>query len=757
MDHLTFFKRLVEAEKTADALSAFAEFTKAVGPDIFEKAVGGRPNNQGTIEVATDAGRSAIERITNAIDALLELEHSTHNGKPTCHSPREAAEAWLGIDRRGLGSLSPRARQQLARRTVVQLEAGEGKTSRILTVRDSGIGVSAEEMPRTILSLNEGNKWQKHYLAGTYGQGGSSTFAFSKLTLIASRKVGSQQITFTVVRYRDLPADIYKSGHYVYLTERNNLLRIAANDTVLLHPHGTIVRHFGYDLTNYPSPFGERSLYGAMNRMMFDPVAPIWFENKVDGWNRGIYGSRTRLNSSSDDADGGKALELAHHMPMFSVSLGEIGLLGIEYWVLLPAEKVGIPIAAYVDHKKPIILSINGQNQSEISVLLIRKDAELPYLKSRLICHVNCDNLTAEAKRALFASTREQAKEGYILDRIKDEIAVALKSDDELIRLNREAKDKSLSEHDEETKRRLRKEVANMLRLIGKTQVESSKTTSLGAGVAGGGGGKRTRKLEPLETREPPTFVEILKDEPPIRFHAGQRRWLRIETDAKSNYHNAMNPNLSRINFIVDDNLKVVGTSNLRGGRMRVAIECNKETAVGASGVIRVELSRQGLPSLVDEAEYCVVQAPRPREGKRTTTFPDFQIEKVDGPEDARWPNISEDDTDATRHASRATLDEGTLYIYYSGKFPKFEEEFNRWAAQDTSRAKSFEKRYEVWLAVHSLLMHDQEQSGTNSEADEDMADEFARRERCRLAVMAAMFASHEVRSGEGAADDSDT
>jgi hypothetical protein len=38
----------------------------------------------------------------------------------------------------------------------------------------------------TILSLSEGNKWQKHYLAGIYGQGGSSTFAVCKYTLIAA-------------------------------------------------------------------------------------------------------------------------------------------------------------------------------------------------------------------------------------------------------------------------------------------------------------------------------------------------------------------------------------------------------------------------------------------------------------------------------------------------------------------------------------------------------------------------------------------
>jgi hypothetical protein len=288
-------------------------------------------------------------------------------------------------------------------------------------------------MASTILSLNEGNKWQKHYLAGTFGQGGSSTFAFSRVVLIATRHHSSSKIGFTVVWYKDLPASEYKSGHYVYLAEGTKPLTIDADDEGPLATQGTVVRHFGYDLTNYPSPFGERSLYGAMNRLMFDPVAPIWFENRVEGWNRGIYGSRNRLNSGSEDGEGGSRIELDHRMPIFTVGLGEFGQIGIEYWVLPAPEKATtIPSAAYVDHRKPIVLSINGQNQSELSALLIRKEAELPYLRTRLICHIDCDGLSPAAKRALFASTREQAKEGYILARIRTEVVENLKSDDDL-------------------------------------------------------------------------------------------------------------------------------------------------------------------------------------------------------------------------------------------------------------------------------------------------------------------------------------
>lgn len=756
MNKRAFFKALTSATTAVDAADALTEFQSANRAAIEEIPLGYRPNNRGTIEVATDPGRSIIERVTNAIDALLELEHSSHNGKPICSNPRDAAQAWLGLDHSGLGATTQRQRQQIARRTIVTLEEGEGKSSRLVTVRDTGIGLFPEQMRSTILSLNEGNKWQKHYLAGTFGQGGSSTFAFSKLSLIASRHHRSNVIGFTVIWYKDLPADEFKSGHYVFLAENSVPLSIEFEDGDALVPQGTIVKHFGYDLTNYPSPFGERSLYGAMNRLLFDPVAPIWFENKVDDWNRGIYGSRTRLNSSTDESEGGNKLELEHRMPMLSVNLGDLGQIGIEYWLLLaPERKNSIATAAYVDHSKPIILTINGQNQSELSALLIRKDAELPYLRTRLICHIDCDGLSSLAKRALFSSTREQAKEGEILSRIKQELIDVLISDDDLKRLNREAKEKSLTQTDEEAKKRLRKEVARMLNLMGKSQAESKSTAKGGdtASGKGGGGGGSYRKLEPLETREPPTFIRILQDdEKPIRFFPGQRKWIRIETDAPSEYHNPKSPKTSKVNFLAGDDFHIVGNTALRGGRMRVALECQENVSIDSSGSLRVELYRIGQSPLSDEAPYRIIERPKQAAKKRVSTFPDFEIIKVEGPTDDRWPQISEDSVDVSMHASRATLSEGTLYIYYSASFPKFEEELKRWSSRDIQKAASFERRYEVWLAIHALLLQEQDETGDQS-ADEVLTEQFTRQERCRAAVLASMVASQEVKAGDFAAE----
>ena len=377
MDKREFFDTLVAASKVEDVREAVDAFMQTAG--VAEIPFGGRPNNRGAIEFAADAARSAIERVTNAHDALLELEHFKHDGKPVCHSPREAAEAWLNVPMKdGLAGLTPKGRQDLALNTIVRLEPGAGWQSRILTVLDRGIGIEAARMKDTILSLNESNKIQKHYLAGTYGQGGSSTLTFSKYVFIASRAFGGDQIAFTLVRYEDLPPDDYKTGRYVYLVDSGDVLSVDAKKEDF--HYGTLIRHFGYDLTRYTSSIGPRSLYGALQRVMFDPVAPIRFENAVHKWNRTIKGSRNALNGALDQGDEDvKGPNLDYCLPMFNVALGDHGHIGVEYWVLSrPALKDGKrpstkPAASFVDDTKPIILTHNGQNQGELTGRLIKK------------------------------------------------------------------------------------------------------------------------------------------------------------------------------------------------------------------------------------------------------------------------------------------------------------------------------------------------------------------------------------------------
>ena len=57
---------------------------------------GGNPSNNSTIGLATKPGKSLTERITNAMDALLEERAVQAGSKNLPTSPRAAAQTWFG-------------------------------------------------------------------------------------------------------------------------------------------------------------------------------------------------------------------------------------------------------------------------------------------------------------------------------------------------------------------------------------------------------------------------------------------------------------------------------------------------------------------------------------------------------------------------------------------------------------------------------------------------------------------------------------
>lgn len=758
-------------ERTMTIEQIFGELQKADSVNEIEKLfeifesfsidkfswipVGNRENNRGIIEVSRDPGRSIIERVTNGIDAILEAEYESHNGNPDCRSPREAGIAWLGVPPGGLSEMTPVQRRQLAHRLKVRVTQGDGhRAARTIEIRDGGVGLKPDQMPQTILSLNESNKLRKHYVAGTYGQGGSSTFAACKYTLISSRYAQDSPVGFTLVRYLELPAEEYKTGHYVYLLFNETIPQAIV--PIEQFPIGTQVKHFGYDLSGYDQPLGPNSVYGLLNQMMFDPILPIWLDNQVRDYRRVIKGSRNALNGAIDEGDDQRrGTKLSHNVRMFYVDLGEFGQLGVEYWVLEnPSSENKRPTAAFVNPSKPIILTLNGQNHEEMSALLIRKHAELPLLTQRLICHIDCNRLKRDAQRALFSSTREGARRGIIHELIQNEIVRIMRSDDELLRLDEEARQLSRRELDMSALLQMRKEVARLLRLQG---LDATQAVGGEAGEENGQSERPTHprrprtRPQPIDLHEPPTYIRLLWDEEKeITFYPEQRRYMRVETDANSRYHNPNDPDSSRINVIVTgEGIVLRGSTSLQEGRMRVILEALPTAKIDTTGMVRIELTRPGLPTLSDEKRFKIVEPPPVRPSGRKVSLPPFDLQPVDGPEDPLWTTLGWPENINTV-ASSAVMKDGKLVIYYSTVYPKFDVPRTAFKSKEPELAASFIKRYEIWLAVHSLLLYQDQQNATPQikvqlEQDPDFEEAREREERCRIATLAAIFAAREV------------
>ena len=79
-------KSLWAARTVADVEDLIQNSTKVYG-GINLLPVGGRPNNAGIIEVSSDPALASVERITNAMDAVLEFHAASGGELPK--SPRE--------------------------------------------------------------------------------------------------------------------------------------------------------------------------------------------------------------------------------------------------------------------------------------------------------------------------------------------------------------------------------------------------------------------------------------------------------------------------------------------------------------------------------------------------------------------------------------------------------------------------------------------------------------------------------------------
>ncbi len=470
----------------------------------------------------------------------------------------------------------------------------------------------------------------------------------------------------------------------------------------------------------------------------------------MHNYRRVIKGSRSALNGAVDEGDDARGPRLSYNARLFYVSLGEFGRIGIEYWVLeAPSQSNKRPIAAFVNPAKPLILSLNGQNHGELPQSIVKKEADFPYLGLRLIGHIDCNSLTPTAKRQLFVSNREGARGGAVYQLIEDEVVRILKSDDELVRLNNEAREQSTRERDEVAVAQMRREVAQLLRAHG---IDAAEAT--GANARPGSNvdipiNPRPPNPHPprlIELNEPPTYIRLLwSEETPVTFYPEQRRYLRIETDASSVYHNPNNPAVSRINIAVTDPtaLAVRGSTPLEGGRMRAIFEAPSSSRVGQRGMIRVELTRPGLPALFDERNFIVIERPPAQPADHRISLPPFDVRPVE-PNTDLWATLGWPE-DVNSIASSKLMEGEKLVVHYSTAFPKYATQLRDFERRDASLASSFVRRYEIWLVTHSLLLHHDEIAEPTRTVTTDEDESRERLERCRMATIAVLFARREV------------
>lgn len=535
-------KKLLAANTTKEVVTILETLTDNY--DVKWRPVGDRENNQSTINIGSDPASGLVERITNSIDSVLDLEWYKQGCPKDITSPRSASQKWFNIADGKLRTIVDFGKniEELARKTIVTLKDSEKDDAPTVEIRDMGLGISGKDFEKTILSLNFNNKIDKLHQLGAYGQGGSTALSFSNFTIIISKpheilKKGSD-VSFTIVRFNNGDVSGRKFGWYEYIVGKDNLpfsITVKSDE----FEHGTLVRHIGMDIGKYTAKLTgpTSSLWYLAHHYMFDTVLPFTIRgerkkdlNKEKVETRSVLGNNRRLTLG-----GGKDENNLTQYKREATLTFKDGKITIYYWVLtLEGDKPQERIKNYTLPSEPIIITFNGQRQGALTNSIIKSELKLPFLEKYIIVQIECDNLDNESKRQLFSSTRESTRDTSIRKDLEQLLVETLDADDELKRLDRERRERYLKKDENEVLDKLRKRLASRINAYIKTggggsEVKATETKEI----------VKTKKQPPIPINDPPTFIEITSPENK-EVYIGKTFSIKFKTDAHPNLF--MNP-----------------------------------------------------------------------------------------------------------------------------------------------------------------------------------------------------------------------
>lgn len=582
--------RLLEAKTVADVDEILRQAEGLCGP-LKQRPVGDRPNNSGAIRAGSDPALGVVERVVNAMDAMLDLGAREHP-QDAPKSPREAAEMWFGVPKAGLAEMSTEARRELGEQIQVWLdESGDPKRPTVV-VEDWGIGQAPARFPSTLVSLNEENKVQQAWNMGTYGQGGAVAFGFSEATIIISRRHPDfrdgqpDRVGWTVVR-RFLDPTGQGLPNYRYVVDAAGNVPELDPGLFLDFEHGTRIIHIGYDLQGWTGPF-TTGLWQFLHAALFEPVLPFLLTGKRkkerEYGTRIIIGNAARLQAEKAGGD----IEIKRRDSV-KFDLGEgYGKGTFNYWVLSrppQSDNTSEPAASYVRADSAVSMTLFGQRQDTLPRSWIKDNAKLPFLLKGMVVQVSTDGFTPVAKSELFASTRERATKSDLLSEIYERLAYVLRNDDELKRLNHEEQERLLARSTSAASEKVRRRLAKWV----KTKLQDL-TKPGGGGVGPGtngrrkprpGGGPGHRDTTDAHLPNVPTHLRFKSDV--VRVHQGAGGYTWVDIDAKNGYLPANDDTLSLrwTQKNPGDHVRHTMRSELLGGLSRWFFQADEKAWVG--------------------------------------------------------------------------------------------------------------------------------------------------------------------------------
>ncbi len=707
------FKQLLNSYTVREVTNVI---TKVGASKIIWEPVGGRRNNLATINIGTDPAAGVTERITNAIDAVLEKQWKFESEPNDILAPRRATEAWFDIDDGKISSIKDpydKRLKDLSDKVKVTLFDSGKEDKPTVQIRDKGIGLNPEDFRNTILDLNGTNKIGKLHLMGAFGQGGSTALSYNDLTVIISKPYvnnqngGVPKVGWTIVRINQGDPNLDKHEWYEYMLDKSTGQPFVVEVSNQAFEPGTLVRHIMMDLGKYKGKITtpSNSLWYLAHNYLFDTIMPFTiadrrYERKD---NRSVTGNN-RILTYTDN------LEYMQTVPLTFKD----GKVTIYYWVLNTIGKNPKDrIKNYTKVSTPILITFNGQKQGELGNGIIKNDLKLPFLDRYLIIQVEADYLDNDSKRQLFSSTRESIRDTAIAQELKKLTIDTLNDDENLKRLDRERKERYFTKDDTQVLDSLRKRLARRINtsLTGASGGTSVMVSTTGEMV-------NTEKKPEIPFEDPPTFFEITTNSPK-EVHPNKRFSVKFRTDAHKDYFTQPE---TFVAFIEPQSFGMFsGTAKVVDGYGLAYFKINEETEIGEKGKITLEVRPPRQKSIIGVLDAVVIENPSNSDDKKEgkNKIPNLNIQFVDkhNPffQDNNWNEYSVAEVDDTN-------DE--VMIVVSSENKNLNKLIVRAQRKSDSAVDNIKNKYLEHIAFHAFMLKQNKVENFQTDEDDLISDD---------------------------------
>ncbi len=741
---MSSFETELNALLSASTCVDVEKVIRSLGSRIEWVPLGGNPGNYGIIRMGAEPHDGITERITNAMDAMIELEVELRPELKDATNPRMAVERAFGFKDGNLRWLDHKRIGELASNIKVTFLDSDDTKKPTIEIWDRGIGQHPVDFPVTLLGLNEDYKVSKLYLMGAFGQGGQTSFGHCEYGVLISRKnprllkLGQDDlIGWSIVRYRDptTPQVIFKRGYWEYCVESGSKQILADRPAGLrkAFDHGTLIRLVSYGLPKGTSDVLQpaSTAWSFLSQSLFDPALPMrLYEGRTNYLNRNrpLTGLAPRLWGGGR----GEKAEVSKS-DSYPLDLGTRGSVKVNYWAISPTNELESwrdIKKGFVSGNRAVFVTLYGQTHGVETSAFLRDQIGLTYAYDFVIIQIDCDGLTNQSKKELLSTTRDRLVEGEFKDALMSEVAQVLSNDRNLLAFERDRKARILSARSERDTSRIRSivgryiarnpDLAALIQSKGREQFESERQPKEPRDEDKDE--VREEELDTPELRATPTFLRIANAKDPIPIEKGGNALVRLETDAVDSYYERDWD--IRFRAIHGKGLTVRrACSTLRNGKISYHVHCPQHVRVGSTDEIRFELDLPDGPVLTtSRALECVPPYDRKREpGKQK--LPEPRIYTVTRDQEPQlWAEFGWDEKSVGRVYIKPGEDSG---IYVSLDNEHITKALGK-KTLDQDVARAVQDRYVAGVAYYVLLKEVQARTGKvarNAETDDDRVD----------------------------------